>query len=147
MLHVDPVPHPLRELGPLIDVLEHALAAEAVELLDSELLHVRLTRQLEPLLDLDLHRQSVGVPTALPLDQVSLHRLVAGKQVFHRPGQDMMDTGEAVGRRRSLVEDEGRRLSAQLDALLEDPALPPEAEDGLFQLGEFDLARDFLERH
>src|SRR5207237_10734145 len=108
VLEVDPDPHLLGHLGPLIDVLEDTLPAELVEGLHAVTLDVLLAVQFELLLDLDLDGEAMSVPAALALRMESAHGLVAGKEVFHRPGQDVVDAGEPIGCRRSLIENEGR---------------------------------------
>ena len=108
MLVVEPVRDPVGEGLPLRLVLEHALPGAGVELLHAEALDVLLPAELELLLDLDLHRQPVGVPAGDAGDRFALHRVEAADQVLDGPGEDVMDAGPAVGGRRTLVEHEGR---------------------------------------
>src|SRR6185503_5287219 len=98
VLVVQPVADPLAEPLPLATIREHALAAEPVELSDSELLDVRLARETQSLLDFDLDRQAVRVPTRLSLDAIALHRAVTAEQILDRSREHVMDARLAVGR-------------------------------------------------
>ena len=86
----------------------HRLAAQPVELGDAERLDVALARGTDLLLDLDLHRQAVAVPPALPRHEVAGHRLEARVHVLEGARLDVMDAGRAVRRRWTLVEDPER---------------------------------------
>ncbi len=97
------------------------------------------------LLDLELHRQAVRVPAGLARHAVAAHRLVARKEVLEDARDDVVRAGPPVGRRRSLVEDELRRVLAALETLLEDAVLLPEGEDARVERREVDARRDVLE--
>ena len=145
MFEVDPEPHLFGHLGPVVDVVENTLPAELVERLDAVSLDILLAVQLQLLLDLDLDRQAVRVPPTLALGLESAHGLVAGKEVLHRPGEDVMNAGTAVGRGGALVENkEGLPLPLP-DASGEDVLFFPEAAHFLFHLREVGAGGDFLE--
>ena len=138
VVHVDPaadaVGHPL----PVGDVAEDGLAALLVEGGDAVLLDLALVAQAQLALDLELDREAVRVPAALPRRAVAAHRLVAGDQVLEDAREDVVDAGRAVRRRRALVEREEAVGRAFLDAAFEDALLAPELEDLLFEIGEGD---------
>ena len=77
MLIVEPVADPLAQLFPIVLVLEHALAAATIELGDAERFDLRLAVEAELLLDLDLDRQPVRVPSRLARHVKSLRRKVS----------------------------------------------------------------------
>ena len=62
---VEPHADPAGQRRPVLDVAVHRLAAPLVERLDAEVLDLRLAREAELLLDLDLDRQPVAVPAGL----------------------------------------------------------------------------------
>ena len=144
LVEVDPVADPLGQRAPVLEVLEHRLAALAVELGDAVALDVLLGGEAELLLDRDLDREPVGVPAALALDVVPGHRLVAREDVLEHAGEDVVRARVAVGRRRALVEDERRRALAVAQRRAEDVALAPAREDLLLQRGEGDVRRQRL---
>ena len=125
-------------------MLEHRLAAVAVELRDAVALDVLLGLEAELLLDLDLDRQAVGVPAGLALDVVPGHRLVAREEVLEDAREHVVRARVAVGRRRALVEHERRRAFAVAQRRLEDVALAPAREHLLLQRGEGDVRRQRL---
>ena len=145
VLEIDPEPHLLGHLRPLVDVLKDALPAELVERFDAVPLDVLLAVEFQRLLDFDLDRQPVGVPATFAFGVESAHGLVAGKEILHRAGQHMMDAGKAVGRGRAFVEDEKGPTLPLFDASGEDVLLFPEAAHVLFHLGEVGARGDFLE--
>ncbi len=144
VVHVDPVADPLGQRAPVGQVLEHRLAALAVELGDPVALDVVLGLEAELLLDGDLDRQPVGVPAGLALDVVPGHRLVAREDVLEDARQDVVRARVAVRRRRALVEDERRRPLAVAQGGAEDVALAPAREHLLLQRGEGDGRRERL---
>src|SRR5712692_924301 len=141
-----PERHALAEGDPVLDVLVHALPAELVEALDTDLVFdLELARDVELLLDLDLDRQPMAVPAGLALDVEALHRLVAAEEVFEGAGEDMVRGWLAVRGRRTFVEDKARPVLAQLEGFLEGPLRLPPLHQLDLQLREADLRIDFLE--
>jgi len=106
VVQVHPEGDPLGHASPGAFVGHHRLPALPVEGLDPILLDRLLAREAQALLHLDLHRQSVAIPTSLAANPEALHRLVAGEQVLVGPGLDVVDSRVAVGRGRAFVEDE-----------------------------------------
>ena len=131
---VDPEADPLGQALPLVEVGEHRLAAERVELGDAVGLDLGLARDPQPLLHLELHRQAVAVPAAPPVHETAAHGLEAREDVLEDARQDMVRARTPVGRGRPLVEDEGLTAGALLQAAREDVALAPEGEHALLHL-------------
>src|SRR5712692_6827885 len=122
------------------------LAAAAVELFDADLvLNRELARDVELLLNLQLDRQAVGVPARLPLHETPLHGPVTAEEILEGAGQDVVRPRPAVGRRRALVEDVTRRVTPQLEALLERPLRLPAGHQLQLQVREADPVLYFLE--
>ncbi len=144
VVEVDPVADPLGQRAPVLEVLEHRLAALGVELRHAVALDVVLRVEAELLLDGDLDRQPVRVPAGLPLHVVAGHRLEAREDVLEDPCEDVVGAGQPVRGRGPLVEDERRPALAVAHRRPEDVALAPAREDLLLQRGEGDRGRQRL---
>ena len=68
IIQVNPEGDAIRQASPVADVLKGRLAALLVEPGDAVFLDLLLAREAVLLLDLDLHRQPVGVPAAAARD-------------------------------------------------------------------------------
>src|SRR6185295_1186147 len=136
---VEPVPDPFAQLLPIGSVAPDALAAHLVEPLDTDLLDLLLRRSnteigLDPLLDLDLDRQTVSVPPRFARDVLPAHRAVAAEQILHRAREHVMDSRLTVGCRRPLEEHELRLAFGPRQSLLEELLILPEVEHLLLVL-------------
>ena len=143
-LHVDPVAHAFGQALPEVLVLEHGLAALGVEAVDAVLLDLFLVPDPELSLDLDLHRQSVRVPSGLAVYLVSAHRLVPAHEVLDRSRHYMMDAGLAVRGWRSLIKREVGSIGA-VHALFEDAVGLPDLERVFFESGKARFVRQSRE--
>ena len=85
---------------------------------------------------LELHRQSMAVPTRLARDLEPAHRIVAGEDVLEGAGQHVVRAGRAVGRRRTLVEHVQGRALAAAQRFVEHVVLAPARQDLFLQRGE-----------
>ncbi len=147
VLVVLPERHALAECDPVVDVLVHALPAQLVEALDTDLvLDLELAGDVELLLDLDLDGQAMRVPARLAFHVEAAHGLVAAEQVLERAGEDVVRRGLAVGGRRPFIEDEALLALAQPQGFLEGVFRLPALHELLLELGEADLLIDFLEQ-
>ncbi len=140
--HVDPVAHPHRHRGELVDVALDRLAALLVERRDAVGLDVALAREAELLLHRDLDGQAVAVPAGLADHVPALHRLEAGEDVLEDPGLDVVHTGLAVGGRRALVERPRLALLGLRERLRERVLAVPELEDLPLHRRQVDLRGD-----
>ncbi len=131
---VEPVSHPLAEFLPVRAILPHALAAKAIELLDAEFFDVLLAADAERLLDFDLHRQTVRVPSRLPRDVEPAHRAMPAEEILQRAREHVVDARPSVGRRRALEEHELRRIFAGRERPAKEILARPPREHFLFQL-------------
>ena len=89
----------------------------------------RLAFGADLLLHLELDRQAVAVPAALPRHGVAGHRLEPRVDVLERAGLDVVDARAAVRRRRPLVEDPAGRALRWASERAEHVGLPPERQD------------------
>ncbi len=112
VVEIDPVAEALGHRAPLPLVGHHRVEAGAVEggdrgraVAGDELLDVLLAGEAQPLLDLDLDRQPVGVPTRLARDELAAHGLEAREEVLDDARDDVTDVRRVVGGRRPLEED------------------------------------------
>ena len=94
-----------------------------------------------------LYRQSVGVPARLARTVESAHVLVAGKDVFERTRENVVNPGLAIGGRGAFVPGvEGAAFALAL-ARLEDVVVSPQLDDALLERGSIVARADFLEPH
>ena len=136
MLVVEPVADARAQLLPLAAILEHALAAEPIELGDAERLDLLLAADAELLLDLDLDRQAVRVPARLSRDTEALHRAMAAEEILDRAREHVMDARPAVRRRRTFEEHEvGAPSRARRASARRDPPLPAREQLALDVVG------------
>ena len=138
IVEVDPVADAPGQLVPVLLIARDARAAGGVERSDAVLLDLLAPVQTEFLLDLDLDRQTVRVPTALALDAQALERLVAAEGVLDRAPEHVVDAGAAVGGWRSFVEGERGRTVALGDALGESVFALPHTEHVGFECGQIE---------
>ena len=137
--HVDPVAHALGQVGERVDVAQHRLAAAGVELGDAVGLDVLLAGEPELLLDRELDRQAMAVPSGLARDVVALHRPIAGEHVLEDAGLDVVGARHAVGGRWTLVEDPLRPTLRGSQRAGEHVLLAPQREDLMVECGEVHL--------
>ena len=138
---VDPVAHPLGQVGEGVHVPEHRLAAARVELGDAVGLDVLLAGDAQLALDGHLDRQAVAVPAGLARYVEALHGLETGEDVLEDAGLDVVHAGHAVGGRRPLVEGPGQAALGLLQRLREDVGIMPADQHLALDRGQVDLGR------
>ena len=136
VLHIRPITDALAHLLPLGLVFPDGLLALFDERLDAVFLDLRLAVQAEHLLDLQLHRQAMGIPAGLAQHVVALHRAIARDDVLDRARLHMADVRLAVGGRRAVEERKGGRALAQLHRFLKNVFVAPEFDDLFLALSE-----------
>src|ERR1043166_1159751 len=148
MLVVEPVRDARAQLLPITAILEDTLATEPVELGDAERFDLLLAADAELLLELDLDRKPMGVPSRFARHAESLHRPMAAKQVLDRSGEHVVDARLAVRRRRTLKEHERRRAGARVERLAEEILLLPSREQLALDVIRRAIGRqDLISRH
>ena len=126
IVHIDPIPYPVRQSHPFLGVLHHLLAAGIVVVLDTDFRPDVLLRDAEHLLHTELYRETVGVPAGPPVHLVSALGLVPANGILDGTSHDMMYARHAVGRRRSFEKDKFRSPLPQFQRFGESiPFLPP----------------------
>ena len=145
IVQINPVTHLVGQVGPFLSVFHHLAAAGGVVLVHAYLLADVLLGDAEVLLHAEFHGKSVGIPAGLALHMEALHGLVAAHYVLDGARHYVMDTGHAVGRRRSLVEHERRTSLALLHAALKQIVAVPLSEHLFIYIAQIQLAAVFLE--
>src|ERR1051325_8724613 len=126
MLVVEPVADSFAQPLPVAAILEDALAAAPIKFGDADRFDLLLAADAELFLDLDLDRQTVRVPPRLASDAIPLHRAMTAEEILDRAGEDVMDAGAAIRRRRPLEEDPWLSALVLLQRLMEQVlCLPP----------------------
>ena len=144
MVEVDPITHLVGEVGPLPGILHHLLTAGRVILIHTYFLSDILLCYTEVLLHSELDGESVGIPAGLALYVETFHRLVTADDILDCAGHHVMDSGHAVGRRRTLIEHERGASLTLLHRSLEQRIGIPLAEHLLVNLREVKLLAVFL---
>ncbi len=121
---------------PLLEVLEHRLAALGVELGDPVPLDVLLALEARAPARPRSPPAGRGSPSRPCARRVAAHGLVAREDVLEDAREDVVDARAAVRRRRALVEDPRPAPLAPAQRLVEDVALAPALEDLLLEVGE-----------
>ena len=115
VVEIYPIAHLSGEVAPHIGVLHHILTATTVVLLDGNLLADILLGDAESLLNSQLHRQTVCVPTRLAVYAVALLCLVAAEDILDGTSHYVVNTRHTICRRGTFVEDKRWRTFACLD--------------------------------
>ncbi len=136
VLQVHPEADAFGQPVPLLEELEHGVAALFVELLDPVLLDLGLALDPELLFNRDLHGQPVAVPATLALHAIAAHRLVARIDVLEHAREHVVRAGPAVGRGGPLVEHPLLGSVAVTQRLAEYVALAPALQHFLLELGQ-----------
>ena len=144
MLHICPETDRSGEILPHALIFPYGFLALLDEGLDAVLLNLILSVEAEKLLHLQLHRQSVGIPSGLPGHIFSLHGLVAGNHILDDTGQHMADMGLAIGRGRSVIEGVGLTAFPVFHTLLENMILFPEILCGFLSLHKIHVRGNFF---
>ena len=138
-IHIDPVAHFARDVVPHILVAHDGFAALLVVFIHRNLLTDVLFRDAEFLLDRQLNRQTVRIPTRFALHALPFHRMKTTKQILNRPRHHMVNTGLPVGRRRPLVKDVGIVFRAFVDAAFKDFIFFPKRQDVFIDVGKVEF--------
>ena len=86
------------------------------------------------LFDFKLNRQSVSIPAGDAGGIITLHDLIAGNNILKGAGQDMMNTGAAVGGGRTFVKIEPRAPSTVCNTFFEYFIFFPQLKSIFFHL-------------
>ncbi len=119
MVEIQPETDAPGHVVPHVGVAHHGLFARCVVLLDADLGADVLLGDPELLLHTEFDGQAVGVPTGFAVYELALLRLVAAEDILDGTRHHVVDTGQAVGTGRALVENKGFGTLAQLKALAE----------------------------
>ena len=115
----------MSKVAPYVGVLHHILAAATVVLLDGNLLADILLGDAESLLNTQLYRQSVSIPTCLAVYAVTLLCLVTAENVLDGTSHNVVNTWHTVCRRGTFEEDKCWRTLACFDTFCKSILLVP----------------------
>ena len=140
-VEVDPETDPLGEVLPLAHVTPDALLAELDERFNAVVFDLLAGFfQAQRLADFQFDRQAVRVPARLALAAETAHGAVAGENVLHGAGEAVPRVRHPVGRRRTLEENESRRVFTAYERLFVNVVFFPPLDHLLFHLRERDAA-------
>ena len=125
IIKIDPVAHLVCKVGPFLGIFHYLLAAGSIVFIDRDLLADILLGDAKALLDTELDRQTVGIPTCLALHLIALHRLETAEDILDRTCHHVVDTWHTIGRRRTLIEDKRRMTLTSGHTLFEDIVFVP----------------------
>ena len=113
MVKIYEIAHFLRQVTPFLSVSHHVLTTPSVVVLHRDiLLRILIVdislRNAQFLFHAKLHGQPMGVPARFAVNLKSLHRLIPVEGVLYGSCQHMVNARMAVGRGRSLIENELR---------------------------------------
>ena len=134
VVHIHPIAHFGGQVAPLGGVFHNLRTAGAVVVVNADFLADILFGDAQLLLDAQLNRQSVSVPTSLAVDQETLQSLVAADYILNAACHNVVNTWHSVGRRRPFEEDEFRMSGTCVDTFLECVLAVPFGKDVLIDL-------------
>ncbi|CAB4932200.1 unannotated protein [freshwater metagenome] len=141
VVEVDPPRLPSDVIPPLVGVLQHRLLAVGVELRQAHLVDLGLVLDAELLLRFQFGGKAVAVPPETTLDLLAAHGLEPGHEILDVPGEQMAVVRQAVGERRSVVENEFLGIGAVVDAGAERAVLGPFVQHDALEIGKRNASR------
>ena len=96
MFHIHPVSHLLAQVGPFARVFHHIQAAALVVLLYTDGFAYIFLGDAQLFLHTEFYGQSMGVPSCLTHNLLSVHSLITAEGVLQTSGQYVMDTWVTV---------------------------------------------------
>ena len=139
VVQIYPVTHLFGQFGPLLGVFHHLAAAGGVVLVHRYLLADVLLGDTQHLLYAEFYGQAVGVPSGFAAYLKSLHGLETAERILDGTCHHVVDTWFAVGRRRSLEEEELRMALTGRHALFKQVLLFPLRQHLTAQLRQVQL--------
>ena len=115
VVKIDPAAQALDSGSPLRGVTHDDSAALFIVFVNAKLLHGSFAGDAQLLVDLVLDGEAMGIPTKSALNMVSLHRPVAGNNVFDRGGEKMAIVRQTRSKGRSIVEGVAGEVGCQLE--------------------------------
>ena len=144
IVHIGPESNGVGEILPHALVLPDAFLTFLDERLQTVLLNLLLAVQSQLLLNFQLHRQAMSVPSGLSRHHISLHGPVSGNHVLDYTRLHMADMRLAVGSWRSVIKYIGLTALPHLDALFKDVLCFPELLHFFFPFHKLKVCGDFV---
>ena len=108
------------------------------------LLNLILSIQSQKLLNFQLNRQSMGIPSCLTRYHVTLHGTVSWNHIFNNTGKNVSDMRFSVRSRRSVIESIGFSFFPVLHTLFKNVIFFPEFFGFLFPVNKLQVCRYFF---
>ena len=144
IVHISPEANGVGEILPHALVLPDAFLTFFDKRLQTILLNLLLAVQSQLLLNFQLHRQAVGVPSGLSRHHIPLHGPVSGNHILDYTGLHMADMRLAVGSWRSVIEYIGLAALPHFNAFLKDVLCFPELLHFFFPFHKLKVCGDFV---
>ena len=122
---IHPISHLLCQVCPLLREFHHVTAAGSIILGHRNLFADIFFGYTQCLLNSQLYRQSVRIPSGLTVDKISFHGLITAENILNRTGNHMVNTGHTVCRRRTFIKYKRGMSFADFKTLMEDVAILP----------------------
>ena len=144
IVHVGPETNGVGEILPHALVLPDAFLTFLDERLQTVLLYLLLAVQPQLFLNLQLHRQAVGIPSGLSRHHIALHGPVSGNHVLDDSCFHMADMGLAVGCGRTVIKYIRLAALSHPDAFFKDVLCFPELLHFFFPFHKLKVCGDFV---
>ena len=147
VLHIGPETDRVGEILPHAFILPDALLALLDERLHPVSFDLLFAVQAQFLLDLQLNRQTVRIPSGFPGHILSLHGMIARDHILDDARQHMSDMRLAVGCRRAVIKGIIGRAFPLLHTLLENVFLLPEVIYLFLPVHKVQVSVHFIIKH
>ena len=144
IIHICPETYGRGEILPHSFVFPDAFLTLLDKRLHSVFLDLFLSVQPKLLLNLQLNRKTMCVPSGFTGNHISLHGTVSGDHIFDDTGQHVTDMGFAVCRGRSVIKSIRRTLFTAVHTFFKDMVFFPELFNFLFTIHEIQVRINFL---
>jgi len=136
MLHISPEPNCAGEVFPHSFVFPYTFFTFLDEWFKTVFLDLILSVQSEHLLNFQLYRKTMRIPSCLSRNHITFHCAVSRNHILDNTGQNVSDMRLAIGCRRSVIENIIRASFFFIHTLLEDIFVIPEFFNFFFTLNK-----------
>ena len=144
MLHIRPEAYYIGEFLPHALVLPNRLTAFLDKWLNAVPLNLLFAIQAQQFLNLQLNRQTVGIPTSLAENLLPLHGLITRQHILDNTSQHMANMRLAIGSRRAIVKGKGITALTVTDTLVSNIIFLPKLQNFGFSIHEVQIRIDFV---
>ena len=141
VIHISPEAYCRGEILPHSLILPYALLTVLDERLKTIFLNLLLAVKTKHLLNLKLHRKSVGIPACLTRYKIALHCSVSWNHILDNSCEHMSDMWLTICGRWAIIEHICRAALPDFHALLKYVIVLPELLDSLLALDDVTICR------